>query len=136
MEADGMNSRLQRACHRNSHRLCAAILLLAAAVFAPQAGAQGKWKIDPVRSVAILSLGSETNALQTGLARVSGEVHFDVNNPGHTFVTFRIFPEDSSAAQSVTMTFSPTQSAMADYGRVVLLFAFRNKNFVVNLSIH
>jgi hypothetical protein len=52
------------------------LLVLTVSFFSP-AHAQETWRLDPQLSIARLSLGSGSNALETGLARVSGDVVFD-----------------------------------------------------------
>lgn len=56
------------------------VLALAIVTGSMPAHAQQTWRLDPQLSIARLSLGSASNALEIGLARVSGNVVFDSND--------------------------------------------------------
>jgi hypothetical protein len=82
--------------------------------------AQGTWQVDPQHSVARLSLGSESNALEIGVARVSGDVVFDSTDPGDPSVNLNINPEYGPAADHAKMTFTSERSAMTSDGKLVV----------------
>jgi hypothetical protein len=82
--------------------------------------AQGTWQVDPQHSVARLSLGSESNALEIGVARVSGDVVFDSNDPADPSVNLKINPENGLVADHAIMTFTSERSAMTSDGKLVV----------------
>jgi hypothetical protein len=93
------------------------VLLLAATSIA--AHAQAGWQIDPKYSVATLSLGSGPSQLQIGLARVSGEVVFESNDPGDPIVTLKIVG-DAREADYASMSFSSERSAIRADGMLTV----------------
>ncbi len=106
-----MISRLQQVLPLSTKLLCRIVnlLLLAATTASIAAHAQDAWQIDPKHSVATLSLGSKANQLQSGLARVSGEVVFESSDPGDPIVTLKIVG-DPRAADYESMSFSSKRS--------------------------
>ena len=81
--------------------------------------AQDTWQVDPQHSVATLSLGSEANQLQIGLARVSGEIVFESSDPGDPIVTLKIVG-DARAADYASMSFSSKRSAIRADGKLTV----------------
>lgn len=94
------------------------LLLLPPAMASTTAYAQDAWQIDPNNSIATLSSGAGANALQVGLARVSGEVVFDSSNPSDATVRFSV-NSDESAANYASMSFSSRRCAMFADGMLV-----------------
>lgn len=82
--------------------------------------AQETWQVDPQHSVARLSLGSGSNALEIGLARVSGDVVSDSTDPADPSVSLKISPENGPVADHATMTFTSERSAMRSDGKLVV----------------
>jgi hypothetical protein len=56
--------------------------------------AEDTWQLDPQHSVARLSLGSGSNAVGIGSARVSGDVVFESSDPADPFVRLKITPSN------------------------------------------
>ena len=82
--------------------------------------AQEALKVDPQYSVARLSLGSGSNALEIGLARVSGEVVFDSNDSADPFVSLKIIPDNGPRAEYAEISFSSRRSVMRAGGKLVV----------------
>jgi polyisoprenoid-binding protein YceI len=99
------------------------LLLLAFAVcFASvPARAQGSnWKVDAEHSIARLSVGSGSNAVEIGVARVSGEVVFDSSDPADPVVTLNLKPGNGAAEDYRHLSFTSTGSARTTDGRLVV----------------
>ena len=62
--------------------------------------------MDPRFLIARLSLGSGSNALEIGLARVSGDVAFDSNDPADPSLNLKITPGNATSADYAEMSFS------------------------------
>jgi hypothetical protein len=58
--------------------------------------AEDTWQLDPQHSVARLSLGSGSNAVGIGSARVSGDVVFESSDPADPFVRLKITPSNGA----------------------------------------
>ena len=95
-------------------------LAFATATVSIPACAQDIWQIDPKHSVATLSLGSGANQLQIGLARVSGEVVFESNDPGDPIVTLKVFG-DARKADYASMSFISKSSALTVDGKLTII---------------
>jgi len=87
-----MNSHFQSTFCRSTAllRWIVNLLFLTAATTSGIAHAQDTWQIDSKDSIATLSLGSGTDMLQVGLARVSGQVVFEASDPSDPTVTFNV----------------------------------------------
>ena len=97
------------------------IFVFAMVITSMAAHAQEILQIDPQRSVARLSLGSQPNELEVGLARVSGEVVFDASDPSHAFVNFKIAPEDEARAEYAEMSFTSKRSVASADGKLLVV---------------
>jgi hypothetical protein len=53
---------------------------------------QDTWQLDRQNSIARLSLGSRSNALEIGLARVNGDVVFESSDPADPVISIKINP--------------------------------------------
>ena len=85
------------------------------------AHAQGDiWHVDPQHSIARLSLGSASNALEIGLARISGEVVFDSNDPADPSVNLKVTPDNGPSAEYAEMSFTSSRSTMTRGGELVI----------------
>jgi hypothetical protein len=89
-------------------------LLLALAVGMAHAQS-GIWKVDAEHSTARLSLGS----VETGVARVSGNVAFDVNNPVDPVVNLSI-GSGVPTADDPQISFHSERSAMTSDGKLAV----------------
>jgi hypothetical protein len=87
-------------------------LLVLAVFFSSPAFAQETWRLDPQLSIARLLLGSGPNALETGLARVSGDVVFDSNDLTDPSVNLKITPGNEAGADYAKMSFTSKRSVM------------------------
>lgn len=99
------------------------LLLLAFAVgFAssPARAQSGNWQVDARHSVARLSVGSESNALEIGVARVGGNVVFDSSDPADPVVTLNVKPDNAPRADYAQMSFTSKRSAMTADGKLVV----------------
>jgi hypothetical protein len=100
--------------------LALAWLLVLAVSFSGPAHAQETWRLDPQLSIARLSLGSGSNALETGLARVSGDVAFDSNDLTDPSVNLKITPGNEAGADYAKMSFTSKRSAMTSDGKLIV----------------
>lgn len=82
--------------------------------------AQDAWQVDPQHSIARLSLGLESKSLEVGLARVSGDVLFDSNDPAGPSVSLKITPDQGSVADSAEMSFTSERSALTNDGKLAV----------------
>jgi hypothetical protein len=98
------------------------LILLAFAITAGVAAAQAgePWQIDSGHSYARLSLGAGSNALEIGVARVSGDVVFDANDPVDPVVNLRIAPENDTGADHATISFSSKRSMITADGKLAV----------------
>ncbi len=87
-------SRLRNIIHLVAYGLRPILMVLALAIVTASmpAHAQETWRLDPQLSIARLSLGSASNALEIRLARVSGDVVFDSNDRTDPSVNLKITP--------------------------------------------
>jgi hypothetical protein len=100
--------------------LALALLLVFTVSFSIPAHAQETWRLDSQLSIARLSLGSGSSALEIGLARVSGEVVFDSNDPLDPSVNLEMTPGDDTGAEHAKMTFTSKRSVMTSDGKLVV----------------
>lgn len=117
-----MKSRLSSTLHliTSGLRLVSAGLAFALVFASVSVLAQDTWQVDPQHSVARLSLGSGSNALEIGLARVSGDVVFDSTDPADAIVKLKISSENGPVADQAKMTFTSERSAMTSNGELVI----------------
>jgi polyisoprenoid-binding protein YceI len=101
-------------------RLALAFLLVLTVSLSIPAHAQEAWRLDSQLSIARLSLGSGANALEIGLARVSGDVVFDSNDPTDPSVNLEITPGDDTGAEYARMSFTSKRSVMASDGELIV----------------
>lgn len=93
------------------------VLLIVATILNPMvAHAQDTRQIDPESSVAYLSMGSEPHRLETGLARVTGDVSLDLNDPADAIVNLKIVPDEGPKADYDVMSFTSKRSQMMGNG--------------------
>jgi len=100
--------------------LALALLLVLTVSFSIPAHAQETWRVDSQLSIARLSLGSGSNALEIGLARVSGDVVFDSNDPTDPSVNLEITPGDDTGAEYAMMSFTSKRSVMTSDGKLIV----------------
>jgi len=94
------------------------VLLLVGAISNP-ANAQQAWQVDRTDSVATLSLGEGLNALQVGLARVTGRVEFGSSVFANPIITLAI-GGSKDKAEYATMSFVSTSSSTLNTGKVIV----------------
>jgi hypothetical protein len=97
-----------------------ALLLVLAVFLSIPAHAQETWRLDPQLSIARLSLGSGANALEIGLARVSGDVVFDSTDPTDPSVNLKIGPGNEMGADYAKMSFTSKGSLMTSDGKLIV----------------
>jgi hypothetical protein len=83
------------------------------------ADGQETWQVDTKSSFARLQLGSGSNALEIGLARVSGQVIFESSATTDPRVQLSINPADGSHPAYAEMNFTSKRAAISDDGRLV-----------------
>ena len=119
-----MKSHALRNVHFVSGRVSLALLLLlafAVCLASVPARAQGGiWQVDAQHSVARLSLGRGSNAFEIGVARVSGDMFFDSNDPADPSVSLKITPDNAPSAEYPTMSFTSQRSAMTSDGKLAI----------------
>lgn len=93
-------------------------MLLALVVLSLTAPAQ-TWQVDSRISVARFSVGSGSDMLETGLARVSGQVVLGANAAASPIVRLTISPGDDASPQPVTMNFTSKHSVLTSDGRLI-----------------
>lgn len=100
------------------------LLLLAFAVcFAsvPARAQGGIWQVDAEHSIARLSLGSGSNLLETGVARVSGDAVFDSSDPADPVVELNINPDNRLGPDYSVISFKSKRSAITGDGKLVVV---------------
>lgn len=97
---------------------CLVLLALAAMGELATAQAGETWQIDSKQSFAHLSLGVGENALEVGVARVSGVMDVDSENPLDPTMIFEVRPEDGIGAEHATISFAGGSSMSSD-GKLV-----------------
>ncbi len=97
------------------------LLALAVASSSIPAHAQDAWKIDGEHSVARLSLGSGDRAAEVGVARVSGNVIYDSNNPADPQVNFTIHSDKGERANSSQISFKSNRSELWPNGQIAVI---------------
>jgi hypothetical protein len=100
--------------------LALAWLLVLTVSFSSPAHAQETWRLDPQLSMVRLSLGSGSNALEIGLARVSGDVVFDSNDLTDPSVNLKITPGNEAGADYAKMSFTSKRSVMTSDGKLIV----------------
>jgi len=111
---------------RNLHLVTAKVslalawLLALAVSFSTPAHALETWRLDPQLSIARLSLGSGSNALGTGVARVSGDVVFDSNDLTDPSVNLEITSGNEVGADYAKMSFTSKRSVMTSDGQLIV----------------
>lgn len=78
------------------------------------------WEVNSHVSVARLYLGSESNATEIGVARISGQVVFDADRPANPTVDFKIVQGDETGSQSVRIRFISKHSVMTSDGKLIV----------------
>jgi hypothetical protein len=97
------------------------LLALAITISSIPAHAQDAWKIDREHSVARLSLGSGDRAAEVGVARVSGNVIYDGNDPADPQVNFTINSERGKGANSSEISFRSNRSELWPSGQIAVI---------------
>ena len=100
--------------------LALALLIVVVASLSIPAHAQETWRLDPQLSIARLSVGSGSNALEIGLARVSGDVVFDSNDPTDPSVNLIITPDNETGAGYPKISFTSKRSVMTSDGKLTV----------------
>jgi len=115
-----MKSRLVSAVRFLTHEPLVLLSLAVASIIGPMpAHAQDTFQIDPQHSVARVFLGSGPNRLESGLARVSGQVVFDSTDPADPSVSLNITPDGGPRSEYAQMSFTSERSAMTADGKVL-----------------
>jgi hypothetical protein len=116
-----MKSRLGIAVHLLVYESRPILMLLLAVVIASlPVHAQDTLQVDPQHSFARLSVGSGTNALGIGLARVSGDLVFDSSDPADPVVNLKITPDDGPRVEYAEMTFASQRSVATPDGKLMV----------------
>ncbi len=117
-----MKPRLFDIIHLAAYALRPIFIMLAVAIVTASipAHAQDTWQVDSQLSIARLSLGSGSNALEIGLARVSGDVIFDANDPTDPSVNLKITPGNETSADYAEMSFTSKRSTMTSDGKFMV----------------
>jgi polyisoprenoid-binding protein YceI len=103
-------------------RLTSLLLALAFCIASIPAHAQGGvWQVDAEHSIARLSLGSAPRAAEVGIARVSGNVAFDANDPADPVVNLNILPDKNSGADYSQISFKSKRSEMTSDGKLAVV---------------
>ena len=95
-------------------------LTLVVTAAAGAAQAQDKWQIDSETSVARLALGSGSDLLNVGVARVSGEVVFDSSDRTNPKVMLTINPGNPQEAEYASMKFQSRRSVLTADGKLIV----------------
>jgi hypothetical protein len=95
-------------------------LVVAGLIASIPARAQDSFRVDARHSIARLFLGSGQNVLEIGLARVSGQVVFDSDDPADPSVSLKIAPDDGPRSEYAEMSFTSERSAMTVDGKLVV----------------
>jgi hypothetical protein len=101
--------------------LAVALLLILTVFVSIPAHAQQTWRLDSRLSFARLSLGSGSNALEIGLARVSGDVVFDSDDPIDPLVNLEITGGDNAGAEYTKMSFASKRSVRGTDGKLIVI---------------
>lgn len=98
------------------------LLALAVGIASIPAHAQdGLWQVDTEHSIARLSLGSGARAAEVGVARVSGNVAFDANDPADPVVNLNIKPDKGLGADYSQISFKSKRSEMSSDGKLAVV---------------
>ena len=98
------------------------LLALVIAVASIPALAQGGvWQVDGQHSIARMSLGSGPRAVEVGVARVSGKVAFESNDPAAPVVSLNITPDSDPGADHSQMSFKSKRSEMTSDGKLAVV---------------
>jgi len=95
-------------------------LLVLPVSFSSPSHAQETWRLDPQLSTARLSVGSGSNPLEIGLARVSGDVSFDSNDLTDPSVNLEVTPGSEEGADHAKMSFTSKQSVTTSDGKLIV----------------
>ena len=106
---------------KNAIGLTVLLLALAIAISSIPAHAQDAWKIDRQHSVARFSLGSGDRAAEVGVARVSGNVTYDGNDPADPQVIFTINSERVKGATFSEISFMSNRSDLWPDGQIAVI---------------
>jgi polyisoprenoid-binding protein YceI len=119
-----MKSRFKSVIQFVSSKVGLMVLMFAcaAAIMSVPAHAQDDvWKADKEHSIARLSLGSGANAMEIGLARVSGHVIYKADDPADPLVKLNISPEKSLGAEYSQISFNSKRSMLTPDGKVAVI---------------
>jgi len=119
-----MKSHMMRIIDFASNKVGLTFLLLALAIGVasiPAHAQDGIWQVDAKHSIARLSLGSGTESVEVGLARVSGNVVFDSSDPADPVVDLNIKPDKSLGADYSEISFKSKRSAMTSDGKLAVV---------------
>jgi len=119
-----MKSHMMRIIDFASNKVGLTFLLLALAIGVasiPAHAQDGIWQVDAKHSMARLSLGSGAKSAEIGLARVSGNVVFDSNDPADPVVDLNIKPDKSLGADYSEISFQSKRSAMTSDGTLAVV---------------
>lgn len=116
-----MRSRLARILYFAALKPLSSVVLLTLAAMGGLANAQAgeAWQIDSNQSFAHLSLGVGSNALEVGVARVSGLTNIDSESPADPAISFEIRPESEIGAEHAIISFRSGSATKRD-GQLVL----------------
>jgi len=118
-----MKSHMQRIVHFATNEVGLVFLLLALAIgiaSIPAHAQNGIWQVDAEHSIARLSLGSNPESAEVGVARVSGNVAFDSSDPADPIVNLNIKPDNSLGADYSEISFQSKRSAMTSDGKLAV----------------
>jgi hypothetical protein len=101
-------------------RLALVMLALALIGGSVSASAQETWEVDGQHSVARLAIGSGSNALEVGLARVVGNLVFESRGSDDPTVHLTLRPENGELGNFPEMTFTSRRSAMTSDGKLLV----------------
>ena len=106
----------------NKVGLMVLLLALAASITSIPAHAQDDvWKADKEHSIARLSLGSGTNAVEIGIARINGHVIYNGTESGNAVVKLNISPENGQRADYSEISFNSKRSMLTPDGKVAVI---------------
>jgi len=118
-----MKSHMLRIVHFATNEVGMIFLLLTLAIgiaSIPAHAQNGIWQVDAEHSIARLSLGSSPKSAEVGVARISGNVVFDSNDPADPIVNLNIKPDNSLGADYSEISFKSKQSATTNDGKLVV----------------
>jgi len=119
-----MKSHMLPIVHFATNEVGLIFLLLALAIgiaSIPAHAQNGIWQVDAEHSIARLSLGSNPESAEVGVARVSGKVAFDSSDPADPIVNLNIKPDNSLGADYSEISFKSKRSAMTSDGKLAVV---------------